>query len=386
MVNNKLKIIDNIAGSLVIAFLRLFSRGPKDMPAIDVSGLKEVLFIKIVGIGDLILLLPVIKLLKDKAPAVRITLLTNERTREVVEGQPFIDEVIYWTPRTPLHAIKSLLSVFTKIKGKFDLIIDAEHYYNFSSIMAFLSNAPYRIGFSMAKQSRKKLFTHRVGYQVHEHESRNFMALASPLLDVPENPVLVSPLTEPEDSKFADDILKNVSKDKPIIVIHPGTSDSAKSRRWAAGNFKNLVNRLTGKLGALVILTGTETEREMLETIAGESGKDSVVNLAGRTSIGTIAEIAKRSDLFISCDTGPMHVAASAGVPTIGLFGPNTPEKWGPYGKKGRAIYKPPTCSPCIKQYLGRIYECYDNKCMQAIEVDDVLAAINKTLNISGKF
>lgn len=381
MVNNKLKKIDNLAGKFAINLLRPFSRQLQNQPQIDISKVQEVLFIKTVGIGDLILLLPAIKHLKDSLPEIRITLLTNGRTREVVEGQPFIDEVIYWTPESPLHGLTSLISIYRKIARKFDLIIDAEHYYNFSSILSFLSKPSYRIGFSMDGQDRKRLFSHPILYEVRQHEVWNFMALTRALVKTPTQINLISPVVSESDRSYVDVLLKDVPQNKLLVVVHPGTSDSAKSRRWPIESFKQLTSRLVEELGVFILLTGSSEEKQMLDELIDHRYSDSIVSLAGKCSINQLVDVINRTDAFLSCDTGPLHIAATTNVPVVGLFGPNVPEKWGPHGAVNKAIYKALECSPCIKQYEGKITECADNKCMQAILVDEVFQAIKKMVS-----
>ncbi|MBW3012122.1 glycosyltransferase family 9 protein, partial [Candidatus Woesearchaeota archaeon] len=112
--------------------------------------------------------------------------------------------------------------------------------------------------------------------------------------------------------------------------------------------------------------------------------KDNAYNLAGQTKVTESFYLIEKCSIFISNDTGPMHVAASQGVKTIGLFGPNTPKLWGPYGKKNIALYHKVQCSPCILNEKGIFPECIYNgtklyqQCMKKITVKEVLKAFEK--------
>ena len=110
---------------------------------------------------------------------------------------------------------------------------------------------------------------------------------------------------------------------------------------------------------------------------------DSAVSLAGKTSIKQTFRIIGKCRILIGNDSGPMHIGAAMGTPTIGLFGPNLPVRWRPFGKKNRYVYKPIKCSPCINVHLGKVPECRygkDNRCMKLIEVKDVMEAVDSII------
>ena len=115
------------------------------------------------------------------------------------------------------------------------------------------------------------------------------------------------------------------------------------------------VNKLIEKFGVKIVLVGGKDTVENNELIRQKcKHMNSVMNLGGKTSLKQLFALVKRFNLFISNDTGPMHIAAAQGVPTIGLFGPNLPARFAPFGKGNIALYEKTWCSPCINVHKGR--------------------------------
>ena len=137
---------------------------------------------------------------------------------------------------------------------------------------------------------------------------------------------------------------------------------------------------------------GSKDETSLVDkVISGIKRKDQTINLSGKTSVPELFSIIKNCNLFVGNDSGPMHIGAAMGTPTIGLFGPNIPLRWKPFGinrlgKNNIGLYKGSICkfSPCINVHKGEIPECnfgIDNKCIKNIKVEDVLLCIEKLIH-----
>jgi ADP-heptose:LPS heptosyltransferase len=161
-----------------------------------------------------------------------------------------------------------------------------------------------------------------------------------------------------------------------VIAVHPGSGPRAPHRRWDKSKFAEITRRLGAELGAKVVLTGTAEERALVREVRSLAGTPGVLDAAGEFSIGQVAALAGRCDLVLSNDTGTMHVAAAMGVPTVGLFGPESPTRYGPFGQRNRSVYKHLPCSPCIEIHRGRHRRCGDAQCMGDIGVEEVWAVI----------
>jgi predicted lipopolysaccharide heptosyltransferase III len=347
---------------------------------------KRILVIKLVAIGDLVVTLPLLKALRSRYPRSYIGVLIVPRVREVVEGCKYIDEIFeydIWGKHRDWKVMKLMWFLRNK---KFDLVIELDHYYRISSLLSYFSGAKRRIGFDFKGQGRRYLLTDRVPYEVDKHEVEVFLNTFRALGNkITPNKLVEIEVTE-GDKKFIDNFLKlhRISLDKDIVIgIHPGTSIVAKSRRWENEKFAWLIDTLQEKFKAKVIITGgyDKEETQLVNKIVSLTKLKPVV-AARCVSIKQFAELIRRCTLFISVDTGPMHIAAAMQTPVVALFGPNTPKKWAPFGSQHVVIYKKLPCSPCIKQYLGEISKCRDNKCMKKISSEEVLEVVKNQLSI----
>jgi ADP-heptose:LPS heptosyltransferase len=156
-------------------------------------------------------------------------------------------------------------------------------------------------------------------------------------------------------------------------------------RRWQIERFVRLAEELRGRIPRLrVLLTGTETEKELIERFAREySGQ--CIDASSLCSIERTIGVLGRCDLLVSNDTGIMHLGAAMGLPTVGLFGPNTPRHWAPIGPRSTYVYDTDVpCSPCIDNYRNRLPTACANavksRCMYDISVDSVLAAVTRVV------
>ncbi len=367
------RFFDKHLGTLICVFLTLFERLKsffQPSPAFDSEKIERILVIKTVALGDLILLLPALKALKETFPQARLALLTTPRVKEVVEGQGFIDEIIYFEP-TKLGSLKN---IFRKLREKkFNLVVEAEHYYRFTTIISYLIGASWRVGFSLPGQGRKGLFNIRVPYRVDLHEVENFYQLAIAVGAKRKREIKLEPIAVSQyDQEKVRDFLKQegIRRTDKLIILHPSTSPRAASRRWESEKWAELAEILRAK-GFRLIISGSSAEDEAVKEVVAKLNFNPVVS-AGKLNLKQFAVLLKRAVLFIGVDTGALHLAAAEGTPVLGLYGPNTPLKWGPYGVRSKTIYHPLDCSPCIRQYQGIVYSCGQNLCVQKITVEEV--------------
>ncbi len=375
------RFLDKTVGTgicLVLASLEGIKRLFTKTPLFDPKLVKSILVIKTVALGDLTLILPTLRAVKETYPSVKLCLLTTPRVKEVVSGFPYLDEIIYFKPPN----LGSLCKTFLKLrKKKFSLVIDAEHYYRFTTILAYLLGAPWRVGFILPGQGRKGLFNLPVSYPLERHEVESFLSLAKAIGAKVSQVKLVPLVISSSDEEFIKKFLKEngVDKDDFIVVIHPATSLRAKARRWLPERWAELADKLISQFKAKIIFSGARSDGELVKKIVNQMKFEPILAV-GQTTLKQFAALTKKANLFIGVDTGPLHVAAAMGTKVIGLFGPNTPLKWGPYGKKNIAIYHPLPCSPCTKQYLGIVSSCEKDDCMRAITVEEVMDAVKKII------
>lgn len=342
---------------------------------------KRILVIKLIAIGDLVVALPTIKALRKSFPDAYLTMLVTPRVKEVVEGLPYLDKIIYYDILSK-DKVRGLFKIISLLRReRFDVVIELDHYYRITSIITFFAGIKNRVGFDLPGQGRRGLVTIKVPYLVDVHEVEAFLETAKEIGADISDKELVEIWTSAKDKEHVDKFLKEagVTDEDFLVGIHPGTGPSATSRRWAPEKFGKLADWLIKEKNAKVIFTGANSELELInESVKFMTLKPIIA--AGKINLKQFAELCRRCSLFIGVDTGPLHIAAAMKTKVIGLYGPNTPLKWGPYGKGHITIYKNLDCSPCTKQYLGQVSKCPKPKCMEEIKVEEVMQVVKKML------
>jgi len=331
---------------------------------------KKILVILFWGIGSNVNSLPAIKVLKSKFPKSKITVLAPLKNKELFYGADYIDKMIYID-----IGIWRLIKTIFRVRGRFDLVIDMEHWMNISAIISFFA-AKRRIGFY--NTTRSILYNEKVKFDRESHAVVNNLKLLKPLgIDAKVNELVKLGYSD-ADKGYADGFLKTkgIGRKDFVVGVCPGSGATVMQRRWLSKRFAEAADRLIELYKAKIIFVGSNDEKKLIKSIIGMM-KYNAVDASG-SSLGKLIALVDNFDLMISNDTGPMHIAAAQGVKTIGLFGPETPVIFGPYGKKNIGLFKGVKCSPCIKVYKGGYRDCDDNICMKAISVDDVLGAVRK--------
>ena len=378
-----IKFFDRHLGGIICAILGVFS-GHRHREEFNAKSFKNILVVQLWGVGESILTLPSICALSQNFSNIGIDVLVTQRNKDVYFGNNAIKRLIKLD--TGLFSIISfILSNFRK----YDVVIDMEEYLNISSIISFFVGKT-RIGYS--HNARSRLYTARIDYNDKQHVAQTFLDLARVLKVDYKKERLPNLVYTKLDEENVEKLLKKSSVENQalIIGIAPGAAESAKCRMWPYDKYAELCNTLITNYSALIVFVGTKEEKRLIEAIEPKIiQKNNILNLAGMLSLRELSYFVKKCKLFISNDSGAMHVAAVQGTKTIGLFGPNLPVRFGPYGKGNIAIYKGHNCkfSPCINVHKGEVPDClYQNdsedyqKCMKNISVEDVLGKVEKMM------
>jgi lipopolysaccharide heptosyltransferase II len=370
-----IKNVDRYLGIPICYLLHsIDSLKPKPKP----HKIKNILAIKLSGFGNLILSLPALRSIKRKFPESKITYLTQYTNKELLEGVEDIDDIIYLKVKGH-RLLYDLSKVLSKIKRKkIDLVIDFEQFARVSTILSYLSNAKKRIGFNTKKQGRGMLYTTKVNYNNNQHMIKTFYDLAVALgikpktFDTYEFPKLSYSET---DQRTIENYTSN--KKKKIVCIHPGTGKNVPERKWNKDKFAKLADELIEKYNASIFFTGTKDELKLIKSITSKM-RNKFHNLAGKLSLRQLSLFISKSDLLITNDTGPLHLASFNKIPSISFFGPNTPKLYGPIGNNHITMYKNMHCSPCITNFNEKSTNCKHFECLKSIQVKDVLTELSK--------
>ncbi|NIU86523.1 MAG: glycosyltransferase family 9 protein [Nitrosopumilaceae archaeon] len=331
----------------------------------------NILVIRPGGIGDAVLLFPALKILKEIYIDCSIDILAEKRNQGIFENCEFINELILYDN----DPIESLKKVFC---NNYEIVIDTEQWHRLTSVVAYLTRAPVRVGYGTNERSR--MFTNVVQYSHDEYESQSFLNLVSGITKREYEFDKNSPFVPVNDSGYSDlnkQLAEYASKWDSIAGIFSGAT--VPERIWGVDKFIETTARLLASNIGVVIL-GAKSELEDCIKIEQTVGKGNILNLTNKTSLYQTAMVISKLNLFISADTGLMHIAYGVGTPTVSLFGAGIEKKWGPKGDKNININKNLPCSPCTS--FGYTPGCpIGVKCLQDISVDEVISLARDQLN-----
>ena len=297
-------------------------------------------------------------------------------------------------------ALDTLKFLLWTRRNQIDTVVDLELFSRFTALLTGFSGANRRVGFYRFHNEglyRGEMLTHRVAYNPHIHIAKNFIALIDALLSdtptIPYSKTLISDdeLTialPPPRVTEREALLMRIKLLFPnldlarfrIVLINPNASELLPLRRWMPERFAELIRRVLAAYDdVIVLITGAPSERPDAEKMAAECRSDRCVSFAGQSALSDLPLLYALAVAMVTNDSGPAHFAAAAGLPTIVLFGPETPNLYQPLGNS-KAIYAGIACSPCVSAHNHRKSACNDNVCMRAISVEQVFQALTAVL------
>ncbi|MDD5456346.1 MAG: glycosyltransferase family 9 protein [Candidatus Margulisbacteria bacterium] len=332
--------------------------------------LKKILIIRPDELGDVILSLPLAVELKKQFPNVQIYYLCSEYTAQLLEYHPAVNGCII-DPLEKGRTYKGIFKFVKEIKQQnFDAVF---HCYNeFAYALAvYLARIKFRVGDS-SKLAPRFFHNYRARQDftnIWNHEvDLNLNLLRALRLNVPQIGDFGMKL---DFSKAENPLIKKAITIKNYIMVHPGLGKG--NRFWGIIKYKALIDWLVDKDYGVIISGGASELQQNKEIAADYPGK--VIDLTGKTSLIQLAFLIKGAEIFVSVDTGPMHLAAALGIPVV-LISPSKyvkPNRWGPYGVKNKIVYAKRTCPlRCFP------YNCIEKYCVDAIQIEQVANAIEQ--------
>jgi ADP-heptose:LPS heptosyltransferase len=301
-------------------------------------------------------------------------------------------------------ALDTLAFLWWTRRNAIDTVVDLELFSRFSSLLTGLSGANRRVGFYRFHSEglyRGEMLTHRVAYNPHIHIAKNYIALINALLSptptvpysktvIPDEELTVA-LKEPN-TLTREVLVTRIKELFPnfdpgrfrVVLVNPTSSDMLPERRWRSERFVELIQRiLAANSDVLVLITGAPSERTAAQKLASQCN-DRCIAFAGHFTLSDLPALLSLAVTMVTVDSGPAHFAAASGLPTIVLFGPETPNLYRPLGNP-KTIYAGLACSPCVTASNHRKSACNDNVCMRAISVEQVFAAVTDVLAASAR-
>lgn len=329
--------------------------------------IKSILAIRIDRIGDLVVSLPALELLRQVFPLAKVSILVRKGNDALLAGIPWVNEVITY------QGFFKALNIFKQ--RQFDLAIDFLMDYQIkTALLAYLSKAKLVAGFDI--EFRGRFFNLKLKpRQDKRHISQHILDLARVFmksysgLDIP-NVSLFPKIPILDKNK---DYIKFFLKEKGIpeedflVGIHPG--GYYPTQRWPIERFSQLADRLIQRYNARLIILGSYDEDKLVSRMVTLMRQEALKVIG--LSLDKLATIISLTDLFICNNSGPLHIACAVGTPTVSTMGPTDPDLWYPQGDEHVVIRHDLACSPCSRPF------CRQHTCMQSISVKEMEEAVN---------
>ncbi len=362
-----------------VVYLKRLSQNPSP----QISSIKNILLVNTTGIGDTILSTPAWETLRKKFPDSAISLMVHEQRRDVVTNNPFVDNIITY---------RKFAYFFKLIKKLRSLRIDIAFIFHGNDPdilpLVFLSGAKEIIGYQ--RRTRLPYFLTTALHRLPDHFITAQMKLAEVVAGSASTPPPVFFLKEEEREKARVFLEERNLVGKILVGVLPGAGRPYKC--WPAKRFAAVIVHLLQKFNAGVIIFGSRKETTLAGEVKNFSQKRSkkghdgtpkgmalpkVIITAGSFNLREASALMERLNLFITNDSGPLHIVMALGVPTVALFCPSNPAGLLSPGKNHmlRIIKKDPLCKPCITKRCRRPF------CMDQISVDEVIKASEELIS-----
>ncbi len=368
--------VDRYLGPPLVGLLSLFASRPDAESRFPDPG--RILLVKLHGIGNIVLLLPVFRQLRRRFPDADLDFLSFRTNAGILEGTEELARIHYLDRGSPWGLAGSALRTFPRLRNRaYDLIIDFDQFAHFSALATLVSGAPRRIGFRNPTLHRHLAYTTPVVYLDMSHVSNTFARLAqvagAPLVPDVSRSISLTPEHRRESSEFLAE--NGFGSDAKLAILHPGSSENLTLRRWPADRFALLGDRLSEELGCGIVISGGREEMPLLESVRKRM-RNPVAISAGKLSVRGFAALCERAAFVVSNDTAAVHIASAMGTAVVGLYGPNTPFLYGPLGNDDLVFYTELPCSPCLCNLTSKLSDCRRARCMEEISVDAVFSGI----------
>jgi lipopolysaccharide heptosyltransferase I len=318
----------------------------------------KVCIIKPSSLGDVVHSVPILPELRRLWPDAHLSWVVSSSFRSLLEGRDDLDRVIPYDKGpsgVSLKGLRGLTSLCrTLARERFDLTIDLQGLLR-SGLMTAATRAPARVGLADAREGARWFYTHRVDApRAGVHAVDRAMLVAEALGGHPSTPEFSLPI-RPEDDSWAERTLATVPG--PRLILNVGARWLTK--RWPAAQFAEVARRAAAEFGAGIVAVGAPEDRPLVDALREAMGPTPVLDLCGATTLLQLGALARRSEVYLSNDTGPLHLAAATGASVVGIYTCTDPKLTGPYGPNAVAVKSCVWCAPSFLKTCDRL-ECHD--------------------------
>ncbi len=330
--------------------------------------------------GDVVLTLPLVQVLRGRLPDSQVGFVVIPAAAALLKNHPDLSEVLVFDKRGVDRGVSGARRFARRLRERhFDVAIVPHRSFR-SALVVQLAGIPRRVGFSTS--AGRLLFSDLVSYDPAVHEVDRNLALLGPLGFKSGSPSPPSVYPSAEDVAVVDALLRSWQDHGGIagrwVAVAPGSVWTTK--RWPESHFLALVRKVVDA-GWNIALVGGDEDRALCERITEAAGRRHVLNAAGALSFLQSAEMLRRSDLLVSNDSAPAHVASAMRVPVIAVFGPTVPAfGFAPRGPRDVVVeLHDLTCRPC-SIHGGTKCPIGTFECMIGITPEDVFREVESLL------
>ena len=333
-------------------------------------------------LGDAVMSIPALRAIREAFPDWRITVLARPWVADLYAREQFCDRIIRYDRNGDHGGLGGKWRLAGELRGdRYDCAILLQNAFD-AAVLAWLARIPRRIGY--ARDGRSFLLTDAVALpgpnDIPKHQRFYYLELL-------RRAGLIRRLPESSDIRLGSAELAAAAGRKqwqrrklpagPWIGVSPGAAFGG-AKRWLPERFAEAASRLSSDFDADVAVFGSPAEAELCQVVAGQVGSRAY-NLAGRTTLAEFIDLAATCRLYLTNDSGPMHVATALGVPTVAVFGATDDHATGPSGSWARVVRQPVDCSPCL------LRECpIDHRCMTRVDTAMVVEMAREVLSEKG--
>ena len=324
-------------------------------------------------IGDAVMCTPALAVLRERFPEAKITLLVNATIAELLRENPHLDRIWVYDKVQGHRGLMGKLKLCRKIEGEsFDLAVLFQNAFE-AAFLARIARIPIRYGYPT--DGRGFLLTVRAPLPKGSYHQADYYLHLLKSLGGKEGLKRPSLRTTALEDENARRLLKKhgVEDGERVVGINPGATYGA-AKRWPAERYARLADRLIEFQEARIVIFGGPGEEVLGREISAQM-RHPAIALSGCLSVRELMAMIRQCALFITNDSGPMHIAAAFEIPVVAIFGPTDPEMTSPLGNRNLLLRKQVECSPCL------LRECpIDHRCMTRISVEEVFEAAESQL------
>lgn len=340
---------------------------------------RKLLLVRLDNLGDVLLCTPAFHAVRETLPDAELTLLASPVGAQVAELNPDLDDaIVYEAPwmdpweRLPHDFVRELGMVEMLRERRFDGAIIFTSFRQSplpAAYLAYLAGIPLRLGASIDGSGSLLTTRHKHPEERGMHEVERALDLVGAEGFRTSDLDLVLRVLPKERASMRQGLsAEGVSGGRPLVVLHPGCSMPARTYPWEM--FAQVADLLVQQVGAQVVLTGDSGEVELVEKVRGRMRR-AAISMAGRLDFGEFVALLSLSDLVVTNNTGPAHVAAAVKTPVVDLFAlTNPPEQWRPWRVPHRLLYREVPCALCYSRVCP-----YEQECLRGVVPSEVVRA-----------